>query len=264
MPSPFRRPRFQFSLKTLLATTLVFGALLGWLSIKIEKARRQQAAVAAIGRLGGTVEYYGYWTNDPPSFLEQTLSSLGRRFRSQHAPGFCQVVLPAKRADAVECLKLCTKIDRLQLLNLGHIHLEAGDLADIERLTELRTLAISSAPVGDDILAIAGELPKLGVLQLINAAPSDAGLRKLAKAKHLVMLVIIGSPGIGDSGLAELGALDKLEILTLEGASVTDAGLVHLEKLANLQKLNLRGTPVTEAGIGKLRNALPDCEIIGP
>jgi hypothetical protein len=161
-------------------------------------------------------------------------------------------------------LKLCTKIDRLQLLNLGHIHLEAGDLADIERLTELRTLAISSAPVGDDILAIAGELPKLGVLQLINAAPSDAGLRKLAKAKHLVMLVIIGSPGIGDSGLAELGALDKLEILTLEGASVTDAGLVHLEKLANLQKLNLRGTPVTEAGIGKLRNALPDCEIIGP
>ena len=49
--------------------------------------------------------------------------------------------------------------------------------------------------------------------------------------------------------------------VNLEHTGVTDAGLVHLEGLAQLQSLYLRNTNVTDPGIEKLRQALPNCKI---
>jgi hypothetical protein len=43
---------------------------------------------------------------------------------------------------------------------------------------------------------------------------------------------------------------------------VTDAGLKQLAGLKSLQWLNLRGTQVTAAGVKKLQEALPGCQII--
>ena len=42
---------------------------------------------------------------------------------------------------------------------------------------------------------------------------------------------------------------------------ITDAGLVHLKGLTNLEGLLLIGTQVTDAGVAKLKEALPDCRI---
>ena len=41
----------------------------------------------------------------------------------------------------------------------------------------------------------------------------------------------------------------------------TDAGLEHLKGLSNLQELYLGKTQVTDEGIKKLQQALPNCEI---
>lgn len=258
--SPSRRRWFQFSLKTLLAATLVLGALLGWVSVRLEKVRRQQATIAAIERLGGKVNFA--MSNPPESWL-------GRLLRDDDDERYaCNVHLPAKREQTVECLKLCAELQGLRLLSIGRTQLEAGDLAGLKRLTELRTLAAASATHGDEILAIAAELPKLAVLQLSNTPTTAAGLGKLGKsktlAKNLVMLVIIGSPGVGDDGLAGLGSLKNLESLSLEGASVTDAGLARLEQLPKLRRLNLNRTAVTPAGIARLQAALPGCQVLGP
>lgn len=42
---------------------------------------------------------------------------------------------------------------------------------------------------------------------------------------------------------------------------VADVGLEHVKGLTNLQELDLRGTQVTEEGVKKLQEALPNCKI---
>jgi hypothetical protein len=58
--------------------------------------------------------------------------------------------------------------------------------------------------------------------------------------------------------------LSRLERLTLNRTFVTDTGLTHLRSLNELRQLELIETQVTPAGIAKLKQALPKCQIEGP
>ena len=51
------KPRrwFQFRLRTLLVLMLLFGLVIGWLVVPIQRVRRQRAAAEAIKQLGGEV-----------------------------------------------------------------------------------------------------------------------------------------------------------------------------------------------------------------
>ena len=59
-----------------------------------------------------------------------------------------------------------------------------------------------------------------------------------------------------------MSLLVHLGLLDLDSTNVTDAGLKHLEGLTGLAELNLYGTQVTDEGVNKLQQALPNCEII--
>lgn len=62
-----RKPRLQFSLKTLLILTAIVAALLGWWSYKAEKQRR---AVKALEKNGASINYkYNGATLDDSPFL---------------------------------------------------------------------------------------------------------------------------------------------------------------------------------------------------
>jgi len=68
---------------------------------------------------------------------------------------------------------------------------------------------------------------------------------------------------ITDEGLAQLTGLAKLWVLDLKhNRQITDAGLIHLARLANLNTLVLVGTQVTDEGVEKLEEELPNCTII--
>ena len=51
------RLRFQFSIRSLLLLTVVVAIPCSWLAVEREQARKQQAAVEAIKKLGGEVMY---------------------------------------------------------------------------------------------------------------------------------------------------------------------------------------------------------------
>jgi len=55
--------------------------------------------------------------------------------------------------------------------------------------------------------------------------------------------------------------LTSLERLSITFSYITDAGLEHLSGLANLEYLSIVGTDVTDEGVKKLQQALPNCEI---
>lgn len=69
---------------------------------------------------------------------------------------------------------------------------------------------------------------------------------------------------VTDAELDTLQGLTSLKGLDLSNTQITDAGLVHLQKLKSIRWLFLRNTEVTDTGLDNLRNALPNCQILGP
>ena len=57
--------------------------------------------------------------------------------------------------------------------------------------------------------------------------------------------------------------MNKLQSLwLLDNGAITDAGLEYLKNLRNLRSVTMQGTKVTQAGVDKLKEALPECEIV--
>jgi hypothetical protein len=62
--------------------------------------------------------------------------------------------------------------------------------------------------------------------------------------------------------MSRLGKLADLEVLVLHGTDLTDAGLAGLSALKKLRRLELSEPKLTEAGITRLKGALPGLEIV--
>lgn len=89
----------------------------------------------------------------------------------------------------------------------------------------------------------------------------DSSAAQLKDASKLKMLRL-GQTKITDNSADTLAALSELESLNLYGTEVTDALLAKLATLPKLKKLYLWQTKVTEEGVKKLKEALPECEVI--
>jgi len=139
---------------------------------------------------------------------------------------------------------------------------------------------------GGRVAAIAQNDTHLEVdFHLQGASVGDAALAAVAGLKDVVQLNL-GKTGITDAGLAQIKGMTSLTRLHLEQTKVTDKGLTHLKGLANLEYLNLYGTEITDRGledlaglsklkslylwqtkvtkdgVGKLKKALPNLEIV--
>ena len=64
-----------------------------------------------------------------------------------------------------------------------------------------------------------------------------------------------------DDDLRTVAEIEWLRGLFVHSHRLTDAGLEHLHKLRRLEEVTLLGTQVTPAGIKRLQDALPECEI---
>jgi Leucine-rich repeat (LRR) protein len=75
-------------------------------------------------------------------------------------------------------------------------------------------------------------------------------------------LNLSGNSGITDAGLKLLCKLTSLEVLELSNNSqITDAGIEYLNSLRKLQYLDLTNTKTTAAGVKRLQQLLPKCNI---
>jgi hypothetical protein len=77
-----------------------------------------------------------------------------------------------------------------------------------------------------------------------------------------VQAVSFDGTTVTDADLVYLTAFKRLIHLSLSLTEVTDTGLMrHVANIRSLKGLSLYGTPVTDAGVEKLRKALPNCQI---
>ena len=69
-------------------------------------------------------------------------------------------------------------------------------------------------------------------------------------------LLVVGALGCDSAGRDEV-----ISEVASKGTRVTDAGLVHLKGLTRLQVLDVSSTQVTDGGVQKLQQSLPNCGI---
>jgi hypothetical protein len=206
-------------------------------ALRATERMEQEAAVAAIERLGGGV-MYDYQRPDPAKTTHYDTKA-----RPKDPAGFHRVVF----------------------VSLRDTKASDDDLKVLSKLPALENLDLTNAPITGAGLAHLRGLRNLQHLGLWNTKVDDAGLEHLARLTKLQSLVLDGTR-VTDAGLEYLAGLTDLEgWLDLSGTGVTDVGLKHLEKLTKLRNLNLRKTAVTWAGAAKLRESLKEADIsVGP
>jgi hypothetical protein len=120
---------------------------------------------------------------------------------------------------------------------------------------------LSGTDLTDEGLAQVAKLTNLTWLNLRGTKITDAGLVHLKGLTELTRLHLEKTE-IGDAGLPHLVGLTKLEYLNLYGTKVSDAGLDQLSQLKSLKRIYLWESAVTEEGAQKLREKLPETEVV--
>jgi tRNA A-37 threonylcarbamoyl transferase component Bud32 len=148
-------------------------------------------------------------------------------------------------------------------LNFGRTAVTGKTLDKLKAL-DLELLILNDGPIADEALRHLPLFPHLHHLALGKTAITDAGLAPLAELKQLDFLDL-GETQITGAGLGALVSLPELKRLRLVNAAhVGKEATPHLEQMKRLTYLELRGTRISPAGLTRLKQSLPQCEIDPP
>ncbi len=285
-----KRRWMQFSLRTVFILLTCFCV---WFGFKVNRARKQEAAVNALQELGCNITYdyrldrdgaYIDPTPDPPR--PQWL----RRLLSDHF--FDDVVMVTVSDANDEKLRLAatylTQLTTLKSLQVSHSEITDTGIAHLcslgqvrelwlggnrsltgksiphlSRLTNLRTLELWHANIDDDDLQYLRGLHSLEKLEISFTQVTDRGLHHLSEIRSLRILGL-NENAITDAGVKELETHKDLEQLDLGRTQVTDGCVPSLSTLKSMKDLSLLQTDVTPEGIRRLAAALPNAKISYP
>ena len=118
---------------------------------------------------------------------------------------------------------------------------EDTSVADLERLSAIRSLSLQHRTVDAETLVALRDLTNLESLDLADTSVDDALLANLIDLPRLRALRL-SRTRISDEGLRHLAGLQALEHLDLDGTRVKGVGLQHLKGLTVLRSIRLRET----------------------
>ena len=205
-------------------------------TLAVEPVETREQAIAVIKKMGGKVTFDEMKPDRPVERINFSRSEI---------------------TDAgLEHLKGLTS---LQTLKLNDTQITDAGLEHLKGLTELKYLNVNETKITDTGLMYLKGLTNLQGLDLTDTTITDAGLEHLKGLTKLFWLQLAFT-NVTDEGLKHLKEMTILKILDLSFTNITDEGLEHLKGLTKLQLLNLNDK-VTDEGVQKLRQALPNCEI---
>lgn len=264
-----RRRWLQFKLRTLLVAMVAACIPLAWLTMKLERTRRQRRAVVAIDNVGGNVWYIGTPKAVPPAVGvigggHRTLRHNVIPYDSQQRSGnlLAQVVEEATAGDVV-----AVDFDRRETLvfmqqraatfgiriNGQEIENDSADKWILHRRLDRYGRAVPPDSAASFDWRDFQMLPALELLNLGDLPMDDDDLREIGKLANLRCLLIGNVRDVTDAGLESLSSLTKLRVLSLNGSRITDDGLRHLSALTRLEVLELDHAPIRGPGLVHLR-----------
>jgi hypothetical protein len=292
-----RRRLLRFSLKMLFVLVTL---LCLWLGTLTNSANRQRRAVEAIGRSGGEFRYdyqlvsrpkrlgqgqrFSHRVHPPgPVWLRRVLGDhyfitpLALNIGNQNGiKDNCFVHLDAVTSlQSVMLYNVPLRDSDIKhfkhLRNLENLTFNQGSLSGtnsptkfefLSKLSKLESLSLTDSKFGDQDARFLADKVNLNTLFLYRSAIGDDGLAHFQNLKNLQMLGLSGTK-VTDRGMAHIGNLPKLVYLALSDTTVSDQSIETLITMDSLQDVELYRTNVTQDGIRRLRDALPQCMING-
>lgn len=253
------QPRFRWRLRTMLAVVTMAGALCAWYVTARDRARRQDAVLAAIGG-----DYNVYFERWGPKWLDLFGADPLRR----------RIVAAVVHAEQMndDFFKQLARLHSLRLLDITPgpltpftpyyyqqpFEFTPGMAASLGEMRQLRALSVSTVDFGLDepwaatreCLAALGKLKQLERLRLRIWEVSNEDLKHLAGLTNLKMLTLHFH--LSPFNLARLPVLPRLEVLDLEEGLTGGEDLGRLAAFPRLKSLNLSATYVSEEDLEKL------------
>lgn len=256
-----RKRYLQFSIASLLSIVTVAAFLSFWLAKTSNSAREQVAAVEEVEEGEGIVHFKSKipapeWLRKAVgedyfrSVITVDFATEGGRKRGSHEP---------KATD--ENLKYLESLTDLEILELGNSE-EITDLGlvHLTQLKNLSTLYLYQTGIRGPGLVHISRLPKLTSISLSRSELHDSGLQHLGNMSRLTW-ARLDHTKVTDAGIPDLVRAVALETVDLRNTAITDVGLKQLEQLNRLKSLNVAGTHVTVDGVGRFKQAMPNCEV---
>ena len=153
------------------------------------------------------------------------------------------------RLGKAEVKYLANLTDLTEIVYRGTAADSGAPLADLSRLTKLRSLDLNVPTLVDADLVALRNLPNLEHLGISGPLLTDAGMRHLRGLVGLKELRISNTP-ITAAGLDQLRTLRNLRTISLFCTQVTDLG--PIADLPVLEEIEINDSPITAAGLAPL------------
>lgn len=177
----------------------------------------------------------------------------------QSLQGLESLFLRGRRV-AGPALQVVGALPRLASLSLRGSDVRDRDMQRVAGARGLRFFDASGTAVTDRGVAELAPLVELQALVLSGVRITDSGMRVLSGFKALSTLNLVGAD-VTRQGLSALAGL-PISWLDLTGCRrIGDDCLEALSALPNLRHLHLWKAAVTEAGLQRIKTALPDCVV---
>lgn len=144
---------------------------------------------------------------------------------------------------------------------LWSVSVTDSNIQSIAELTHLEVLRLNRTAISDRGIAQLSRLTNLHTLDLSGTSISYVGVESLSGLPKLGRLNLSRADRIDDTAIAKLQNLRQIETLDLTLTKVSHTQLMELAKLPRLKKLFIGGLDLPSEQAGKLRAALPGCDI---
>ncbi len=188
------RCRFQYGLRSLFLLVVAVAVPCSWLATEIQRAKRQQEVVEAIGE-AGAVEYdYQRDLHDDPIWgAEPPAPAWLRTLLGDHFFATLASVNSTGQAVTDAQLAYLNGATQIKELCLGDTKVTDAGLVRLQGLTQLQRLWLDNTQVTDEGLVHLRGLGRLKVLYLTNTQVTDGGVDHLKGLNQLLYLELTGT-----------------------------------------------------------------------
>lgn len=254
-PQPRKRSwRVRWSLRVLIGLVTLVCVASAWMAYQYRVGLEHEEIAHQVASLGGTViwrRFHMVREPDPAVPAGVAPATIGRMVKGEKdwisAFGLepmlqrIEAIALTERMTPDELEAFVEQVNRLDRLQQLFIH---GDI-DGAQMTQ--------AQLGSILSHVSIERLNANQIQL-----KDGPFPELRNSS-LTRLSLSSNP-VGDRMIEDVpGTVDTL---ILDHTEVTDAGLVKLAQFKQLKYLYIQRTPTTSEAVNKLRQDLPDCQII--
>lgn len=159
-----------------------------------------------------------------------------------------------------EGLKHIGDLTSLERLEIVHTHFTDEGAKHLDKLTNMKRIQIGSREATGAAVAPLRAMKQLRELDLHDGQATTEGVKYASEIPSLTVLRVYGP--VKDEGMQHIGKLVNLEMLIVQSAQITDAGLAPIAGLKKLKRLEIQGNKITDAGVAKLKESLPDLEVV--